>query len=161
MNDAQSPLPSVDALLRTPAAAVLAARFGRHATLTALREALASRRQARCFGDAADAIIDEAADALARRFAPSQRLVFNLTGTVLHTNLGRAPIPPEAAAAAAAAFAGATNARVRSRDGPARASATTMSADLLRELTGAEDATVVNNNAAAVLLVLNTLALGS
>ena len=154
-----APLPSVDRLLRAPAAEALLARFGREATLAALRAELARLREDRAFGTPDAAVLDAAADALARRFAPGQRLVFNLTGTVLHTNLGRAPLPPEAAAAAAAALANATTlefdvatARRGERDSHIR--------DLLRDLTGAGDATVVNNNAAALLLCLNTLANG-
>lgn len=152
-------LPGVDAVLRDPAAAALLARFGRTATLAAVRGELARRRAASGFGVGAPAVLDAAADALASRFAASQRLVFNLTGTVLHTNLGRAPLPAEAAAAAAAALAHATTlefdlatGRRGERDDHVRG--------LLRELTGAQDATIVNNNAAAVLLALNTLALG-
>jgi L-seryl-tRNA(Ser) seleniumtransferase len=124
-----------------------------------LRAELAARRAARAFPAPPDAILASAAHTLARRFAASQRPVFNLTGTVLHTNLGRAPLPPEAAAAAAEAYASATTlefdlvtGRRGARDEPV--------ARLLREITGAEAATVVNNNAAAVLLILNTLALG-
>jgi L-seryl-tRNA(Ser) seleniumtransferase len=154
-----SPLPSLDALLRGPEAELLVARFGRTATAAALRAELASRRAARAFPSPPAVILDAAADALLRRFAVSQRPVFNLTGTVLHTNLGRAPLPREAAAAAAEALAGATTlefdlvtGRRGERDAPV--------ARLLREITGAEAATVVNNNAAAVLLILNTLALG-
>jgi L-seryl-tRNA(Ser) seleniumtransferase len=159
MNDRPSPLPSVDTLLRMADAAVLVERFGRDATVAALRDDLARRRVVRHFGATAVDVVDAAADALARRFAHSQRPVFNLTGTVLHTNLGRAPIPREAALAAAEAMSGATNleydldtGRRGERDDHVRG--------LLRELTGAEDATVVNNNAAAVFLVLNTLAPG-
>jgi L-seryl-tRNA(Ser) seleniumtransferase len=159
MPHSASPLPSLDALLRTSAADLLLARFGRPATTAALRAELAARRAARAFPAPPDAILDSAADTLARRFAASQRPVFNLTGTVLHTNLGRAPLPPEAAAAAAEAYASATTlefdlvtGRRGERDEPV--------ARLLREITGAEAATVVNNNAAAVLLILNTLALG-
>jgi len=154
-----SPLPSVDALLRAPAGVVLVERFGRAAATAALREELGRLRSEGRFGTPAEAVLDAAADRLARRFAMGQRRVFNLTGTVLHTNLGRAPLPPEAAAAAAAALAGPTNlefdlatGRRGERDDHVRG--------LLRELTGAEDATVVNNNAAAVLLMLNTLANG-
>ena len=154
-----SPLPSVDALLRAPAAAVLLTRFGREATTAALRADLARRRGERRFGAGAAEVIDSAADALSRRFAASQRLVFNLTGTVLHTNLGRSPMPPEAAAAAAAAMAGATTLEFDTETGR-RGERDSHVAPLLRELTGAEAATVVNNNAAAVMLVLNTLALG-
>src|SRR5271157_3881151 len=93
MPDSASPLPSLDALLRMPAAETLAARFGRTATAAALRAELAACRAARAFPTPPAAILDAAADALAGRFAASQRPVFNLTGTVLHTNLGRAPLP--------------------------------------------------------------------
>jgi L-seryl-tRNA(Ser) seleniumtransferase len=154
-----SPLPSLDALLNTPAAALLLARFGRPATTAALRSGLADRRAARAFPTPEGAILDAAADALARRFAASQRPVFNLTGTVLHTNLGRAPLPPEAAAAAAEALASATTLEFDLATGR-RGERDEHVARLLREITGAEAATVVNNNAAAVLLILNTLALG-
>ncbi|HEX5325495.1 MAG TPA: L-seryl-tRNA(Sec) selenium transferase [Acetobacteraceae bacterium] len=154
-----SKLPSLDALLRAPEAAVLLESYGRGATLRVLRAELANRRSGREFGAAPATLLDAAADALARQFAVSQRPVFNLTGTVLHTNLGRAPLPPEAAAAAAEALCSATtlefdlaSGRRGERDDHIRG--------LLCEITGAEDATVVNNNAAAVLLVLNTLAFG-
>ncbi len=161
----RSPLPSLDALLRQPQGAVLVERFGRPACVTALRAALDARRADGSPAPAGErtlldaTILDAAADALASRFAVSQRPVFNLTGTVLHTNLGRAPLPAEAAAAAAEAMVGATtlefdvaSGRRGERDDHVRG--------LLRTLTGAEDATVVNNNAAAVLLALNTLAAG-
>ncbi len=159
MSRSASPLPSLDALLRLPAAETLLARFGRAATTAALRQALASRRAERAFPTPAGVILDAAADALARRFAASQRPVFNLTGTVLHTNLGRAPLPPEAAAAAAEALASATTLEFDLATGR-RGERDEHVARLLREITGAEAATVVNNNAAAVLLILNTLALG-
>ena len=159
MPQAASPLPSLDALLRMPVAELLIARFGRTATTTALRSELADRRAARNFPTLPGAILDAAGDALAHRFAASQRPVFNLTGTVLHTNLGRAPLPPEAAAAAAEAFASATTLEFDLATGR-RGERDEHVGRLLREITGAEAATVVNNNAAAVLLILNTLALG-
>ena len=151
-------LPGVDAALRAPAGLVLTERFGRVATTAALRAVLADLRARRATA-ALEAVLDLVADALAAQFAVGQRPVFNLTGTVLHTNLGRAPIPPEAAQAAALAMAQPSNlefdlatGKRGEREAPIR--------DLLRRLTGAEDATVVNNNAAAVLLMLNTVAEG-
>jgi L-seryl-tRNA(Ser) seleniumtransferase len=146
-------------LLRTPEATVLTAGFGRAAVVGVLRQVLDARRRARRFDEPAAGLLLEAADALSARFAASQRPVFNLTGTVLHTNLGRAPLPPEAAEAAAAALRGATNLEYDLETGR-RGERDDHIRGLLRELTGAEDATAVNNNAAAVMLVLNTLALG-
>ncbi len=154
-----SPLPSLEALLHMPTAETLIARFGRTATAAALRTELASRRSARAFHAAPAEILDVAADALARRFARSQRPVFNLTGTVLHTNLGRAPLPRAAAEAAAEALTSATTLEFDLVTGQ-RGERDEHVARLLREITGAEAATVVNNNAAAVLLMLNTIALG-
>ena len=154
-----SPLPSLDALLRAPEAAVLIARFGRPAAAETLRLILAERRTARIFHMPSSEILEQAADVLARQNTLSQRVVFNLTGTVLHTNLGRAPLPQEAAEAAAAALRGATTLEFDLETGK-RGERDDHIAPLICRLTGAEAATVVNNNAAAVLLVLNTLALG-
>jgi L-seryl-tRNA(Ser) seleniumtransferase len=154
-----SPLPSVDALLRAVETQALLARFGRTAVTTVLRDILSARRAVRAFGGGDRDVIDEAADHLAVRFAPSQRPVFNMTGTVLHTNLGRSPLPPEAADAAAEALRSATSLEFDLRTGQ-RGERDDHISGLLCELTGAEAATVVNNNAAAVMLVLNTLALG-
>jgi L-seryl-tRNA(Ser) seleniumtransferase len=151
-------LPSVDEVLRSDAAAAGIERFGRPAVLGSVRAALAAARAGRAVGAAEDV----AAAALAQleaEAAPSVRPVFNLTGTVLHTNLGRALIAEAAVEAAVAAMRSAVSlefnlqtGRRGERDDHVRA--------LLCELTGAEDATVVNNNAAAVLLTLNTLAKG-
>jgi L-seryl-tRNA(Ser) seleniumtransferase len=151
-------LPSVDEVIRAPAAAAAVDRFGRPAVVDAVRAALGEARAARCVLSADEAI----AGALARLEAgaePKLRPVFNLTGTVLHTNLGRALIAEEAVAAAVVAMRNAValefdlaDGRRGERDDHLRA--------LLCELTGAEDATVVNNNASAVLIVLNTLASG-
>jgi L-seryl-tRNA(Ser) seleniumtransferase len=151
-------LPSVDQVLRTTAAASGIERFGRTAVVEAIRATLAS---ARASGHVA-AMDEVAAGALARLEAqaqPSLRPVFNLTGTVLHTNLGRALIAEAAIDAAVAAMRSAValefdiaSGRRGERDDHVR--------ERLCELTGAEDATVVNNNAAAVLLTLNTLGKG-
>jgi L-seryl-tRNA(Ser) seleniumtransferase len=151
-------LPSVDEVLRTRLATLAAERFGRMAVVEAVRATLAAARVHRMPVGAEHA----AALALARLEArESRRLkpVYNLTGTVLHTNLGRALIAEAAIEAAAAAMRDAValefdldTGRRGERDHHVR--------DLLCELTGAEDATVVNNNAAAVLLVLNSLSKG-
>ena len=151
-------LPSVDEVMRAPAAADVAIRHGRAATLDAVRATIAQARA----GRAALSVDDTIAGARARLEAaaqPNLRPVFNLTGTVLHTNLGRALIAEEAIEAAVAAMRNAValefdlgSGRRGERDDHLRG--------LLCELTGAEDATAVNNNAAAVLIVLNTLAKG-
>jgi L-seryl-tRNA(Ser) seleniumtransferase len=154
-----SPLPSIDALLRAPETEVLVSRFGRTAVTSVLRDILSSRRANRAFGAVPSDLISEAAAHLATRFARSQRPVFNMTGTVLHTNLGRAPLPPEAAEAAAEALRNATTLEFDLATGK-RGERDDHISGLLCELTGAEAATAVNNNAAAVMLVLNTLALG-
>jgi L-seryl-tRNA(Ser) seleniumtransferase len=151
-------LPSVDAVMRSPAAQVAAARFGHRAVVGAVRQELGELRR----NGLAVAADDAAALALARletADAPLLKRVYNLTGTVLHTNLGRALVAEVAIAAAAAAMRNAV-ALEYDLDSGRRGDRDDVLRDLLRELTGAEDATVVNNNAAAVLLVLNTLSKG-
>ncbi len=156
-------LPSVDAVLKSAAAAALLERFGRSASTETIRIVLAEARVDLKSGmqdvPTVDQVVSLALDRLADGDRSGLRPVFNLTGTVLHTNLGRAVLAEAAIEAAVAAmrdpvaleFDLATGARGE-RDDHIK--------ELLCALTGAEDATVVNNNAAAVLLALNTLAVG-
>ena len=151
-------LPSVDAVMGSAAAQVAVERFGRRAAVEAVRQELAELRR----NGLAIAEDDAAALALARleaADAPRLKRVHNLTGTVLHTNLGRAVVAETAIAAAADAMRNAV-ALEYDLDRGRRGDRDDILRDLLRELTGAEDGTAVNNNAAAVLVVLNTLAKG-
>ena len=157
-----SALPSVDRLLRHERTAGLIAEFGRPAVTLAIRMVL-ERARANSIEDPAGAIPGEipllnmAARQLQTDAQPSLRRVMNLTGTVLHTNLGRAALPEEAIAAMVAAAREASNLEFNLSDGR-RGDRDAHLERALCQLTGAEGATVVNNNAAAVLLVLNTLA---
>ena len=155
-----SVLPSVDRLLEDPALAAAEAEYGRSEALAGARQALADARRTLGAGGAVDpAELGPAAAAhIAARGRPSLRRVFNLTGVVLHTNLGRAPLPQEAMAAIAE-VAGNCNLEYDLETGR-RGDRDSHVEALLTELTGAEAALVVNNNAAAVLLVLNSLSAG-
>jgi L-seryl-tRNA(Ser) seleniumtransferase len=154
----RSRLPAVDLVLRSEEAGALIARYGRPLVADAVRTALAERR---CRDAAASvgSIIDESDALLARRMQPSQRRVFNLTGTILHTNLGRAPLPEEAIVAAAEAMREPTTLEYEIESGK-RGERDDHVAGWLTRLTGAEAALTVNNNAGALVLVLNTLAEG-
>jgi len=156
-------IPSVDEVLRTEAATAAIDRYGRAAVLAAVRSSVAAVRSALRNGQAAGAdttdIALAAATELEARTRPNVRQVFNLTGTVLHTNLGRAILAEAAVAAATVAMRKALALEFDLESGR-RGERDTLIRGLLCELTGAEDATVVNNNAAAVLLVLNTLSKG-
>lgn len=151
-------LPSVDEVLRTPTALDAIASFGRPAVVDAIRDAIATARGAGG-GAQAEAVAATALASLEAQSVPSLRPVFNLTGTVLHTNLGRALLAEAAVAAANEVMRAATTLEFDLESGK-RGERDDHLRGLLCELTGAEDATIVNNNAAAVLLVLNTLAKG-
>ena len=160
-----SPLPSVDRVLNLAPVIALTEQHGRSATVTAVRETLSALRgqlakSERLTGDPVDegTLISQISARLDAVAAPSLRPVFNLTGTILHTNLGRATLPPEAIEAVAEAAAGASNLEFDLERGR-RGDRDVHLEEMICRLTGAEAATVVNNNAAAILLVLNTLAL--
>jgi L-seryl-tRNA(Ser) seleniumtransferase len=151
-------LPSVDLVLRGAAGAALVARYGRTLALDAVRAALAAHRSGGAAASLAD-VTAEAGAALAALTRPSQRRVFNLTGTVLHTNLGRAPLPEDAIAAAAEAMRDPSTLEY-DLDSGKRGERDDHVSGWLTRLTGAEAALAVNNNAAALVLALNTLAEG-
>jgi L-seryl-tRNA(Ser) seleniumtransferase len=160
---AASDLPALDRLLGDAAIAGLIERHGRTPVVAALRAELDRLRTRARAGTlrrdaiAAAAIAAAIGEVLERTAAPRMRAVFNLTGTVLHTNLGRALLPAVAVEAAARAAAEPVDLEFDLATGR-RGDRDAAVAALVCELTGAESATVVNNNAAAVLLLLNTLA---
>lgn len=156
-------LPSVDRLLRSGETASLIAHYGLAAVTAAVRQVLGDLRtalkrtsQSLDIGDAE--ILTRVAVRLSDQAQPSLRPVFNLTGTVLHTNLGRAPLPAEATEAITLAARGACNLEYDLSTGRRGDRDDHVESQLCR-LTGAEAATLVNNNAAAIMLVLNSLAL--
>ncbi len=151
-------LPSVDEILRDAGCAALIETYGRTSVTNAVRADLAEARAAGATV-AVPALVSRAAARLERDNAPSLKPVFNLTGTVLHTNLGRARLAEAAIEAATRAMREAV-ALEFDVGGGKRGERDDHLRGLLCELTGAEDATVVNNNAAAVLITLNTLARG-
>lgn len=160
-------LPSVDEILRNAIAVAAIAVHGRTATVSAVRRALDGYRQsvrgqavaAMGRSEAVSEIATRAAAHLAASDAPHLRRVFNLTGTVLHTNLGRAVLAEAAIEAAITAMRHPAALEFDIETG-GRGERDDAIRPLLCELTGAEDAIAVNNNAAAVMLVLNTLGAG-
>ena len=156
-------LPSVDRLLNSPVMQPLLACHGRTLVTSVLRAHLDELRRAalagglRCAALADDGVASALLVKLSEMSHPRLRPVFNLTGTVLHTNLGRAVLPEEAVRAVVQAMTAPVNLEFDLRSGR-RGDRDALVEDMLRELTGAEAATVVNNNAAAVLLMLGTLA---
>jgi L-seryl-tRNA(Ser) seleniumtransferase len=153
-------LPSVDRMLAQPALAALVSALGHAFVKRAVQGALGDARERVRAGTeppALDALIDDAAARARALAAPRMTPVFNLTGTVIHTNLGRALLAEEAIDAVAAAMRGYA-ALEYDVAGGGRGDRDRIVEGLLRELTGAEAATVVNNCAAAVLLALKALA---
>jgi L-seryl-tRNA(Ser) seleniumtransferase len=159
MTDARRALPSVGALLeRAPVRALLDVA-PRTLVVDAVRATVADARRSTTAPSDDAAWAAAIADHLAELSRPSLRPVVNATGVVLHTNLGRAPLADAALDAIATIARGYSNLELDLSAG-VRGSRYVHCASLLRELTGAEDALVVNNCAAALVLALNTLADG-
>ena len=158
-----SAIPSLDRLLRDSALRPLLAAHGHTRVAAIVRDQLGELRQAALAGSlhppalAPEAVAAAAQRALDQQSRPRLRTVWNLTGTVLHTNLGRAVLPDESVQAVVEAMT-APMALEFDLERGARGDRDDLVEGLLCELTGAEAATVVNNNAAAVLLMLNSLA---
>jgi len=156
-------LPSIDSLLSRTDTAALVGRFGREPVLAALRGAL-DRARASILAEktaetAPEAIAAAAAALLEEKFAPSLRRAINATGILMHSGLGRAVLSEDARTALSEAARGYCTLAL-DIDSGRRGSRDEHVAGLLRELTGAEAATICNNNSAATILVLNTLARG-
>ena len=154
-------LPSVDALLAQPPMQILIETYNRDLALEAIRATLDSTRQAilreRAIDLSEDALVAGVESRLRQLLRPSLIPVINGTGVIIHTNLGRALLSAEAQAAISAT-ARAYNNLEFDLDSGRRGSRLNHAVKLLRELTGAEDALVVNNNASALILILSALA---
>jgi len=156
-----SPYPSVDRVARIAAVESLLGPYGRNAVIDAIRAVLDGHRSRRVPSGhptpSDEQICNEVAARLKTRSTPRLKRVFNLTGTVLHTNLGRALLSDAAIQHACMAMRESCNLEFNLESG-GRGDRDSLVEDVLAELSGAEAATVVNNNAAAVLLVLAALA---
>jgi L-seryl-tRNA(Ser) seleniumtransferase len=158
-------IPSVDAILTRPNVEQISSSLCRGLVANIVRHVLADLR-VRLTGEAAQdglnvaEIEREVLAQIKRELAPSLRNVINATGVVLHTNLGRAPISRAAAEHLAATAMRYSNLEYDLVRG-ARRKRDVHTADHLAGLTGAEEAIVVNNNAAAIFLTLHTLAKGA
>jgi L-seryl-tRNA(Ser) seleniumtransferase len=151
-----SSLPAIGALVNEPAYAELLKEFGHSRVVEALRVQVAAER--------ADSVIEDAERAqivgasLRAAVAPRLRRVINASGVILHTNLGRAPLPREAVDALSVA-AGYSNLEL-DLDSGRRGERAALVSGLLTQLFGSEAGFVVNNNAAAILLALTALCKG-
>jgi L-seryl-tRNA(Ser) seleniumtransferase len=148
-------LPSVDRLLADEVLAAAPRPLATTAARTAVEQA---RKTIQAGGEPGD-LVEAARAELGRLVSPALRRVLNATGVIVHTNLGRAPLPPAALARAVDVGGSYSNLELDLASG-SRGSRQDHVADALRRLTGAEAALVVNNNAAAVLLALAALADG-
>ena len=153
-------LPSVDSLLAHDAASNLIQLHSRELVLAAIRAELDDSRRGILSHESVDiapvSVIERVSDRLENR-QPSLRPVINATGVIIHTNLGRAPMSDAALAAMRETASGYSTLEFN-LDSGGRGSRLLHAADLWRELVGADDALVVNNNAAALVLILSALA---
>jgi L-seryl-tRNA(Ser) seleniumtransferase len=155
-------LPSVDALLQDLTLRALEQRYGHTLVVEACRAALDTARQRILAGASAPMpalLVDEIRERVEQAARPSLVPVINATGVIIHTNLGRAPLSEETIAAMKIAAQGYSNLEY-DLDAGERGSRYVHAETLLKRLTGAEGALVVNNNAAAVMLILATFARG-
>jgi L-seryl-tRNA(Ser) seleniumtransferase len=158
-------LPALDKLLRNTAVAALVAEHGHSCVAGEARGLLDALRQRALAGSLSpselgpEALAQAVSRRVAARLAPRLRTVINLTGTVIHTNLGRALLADSALQHLLTMMAGPNNLEYDLASG-GRGDRDTVIEELLCTLTGAEAATVVNNNAAAVLLTIAALARG-
>lgn len=158
-------LPSVDRLINLPASQVLVTAHGAALVTEQARVLLAEVRQDLLNGSMPAITLDEVGltqvlqARCVQRLAPRMQRVINLTGTVIHTNLGRAVLPQAAIDHITAMMAGPNNLEYDLASG-SRGDRDSIVEGLLCEITGAEAATVVNNNAAAVLLTIAALGHG-
>lgn len=155
-------LPSIDELLHASVGRQLIERYSRAMTVQTLRGIIVQVRKDIRQGAAcppATDILAMAEQRLQQEQLPHLRPVINATGVIINTNLGRAPLSAEALQAVQRVASGYSNLEYALAEGE-RGSRHTHVTELLRELTGAEAALVTNNNAAAVLLALSTVAMG-
>jgi L-seryl-tRNA(Ser) seleniumtransferase len=157
-------LPAVERVLNMPQVAAISSQFGRTTVANWIRQILGDMRNGQSVelgGDAAEVeglVIERVNEAAQSAATQRMRKVINATGIVIHTNLGRAPLAPEAIEAMNAAAA-CTNLEVDMSTGQRGRRGAAVEV-LCREVTGAEDALIVNNCAAATLLTLQSLAAG-
>lgn len=152
----------MDELLKSERISALLGAHSREFVVDALRDALADARSAIGRGQKSpdpDGLIDCASELIDKRTKPSLRRAINASGIILHTGLGRAVLSQQAQRAVQEVAAGHSTLEIDTETGK-RGSRQEHVSQLLSDLTGAESALVVNNNAAAVILAVNTLALG-
>ncbi|HEX7735856.1 MAG TPA: L-seryl-tRNA(Sec) selenium transferase [Ktedonobacteraceae bacterium] len=155
-------LPSVEELLQSATGQQISATYTRSLTLQAIRSSLDEARAAIRAGQpcpSPETLLSTVQARLERAQRPHLQTVINATGVIINTNLGRAPLSKEALEAVRRVAGGYSNLEYQLEAGERGSRHEHVSA-LLRELTGAEAALVANNNAAAVLLTLSTLAAG-